>query len=213
MNPAPSSKIHVPADWLGAGRYGELDARIRAALRPTLTESEFNELALEIHEFQREWNAPYARWCATTASSPWSRRTPSSKAWITGASHAGVHVVFGCGGARDRGKRPLMGEIAARMADRAIVTSDNPRSEDPASIRSAILAACPDALEIGDRAKAIEAALNALKPRDVLVVAGKGHEQGQTIGTTVHPFDDVSVIRAMVHSGPRTESGIGGTGA
>ncbi len=108
-----------------------------------------------------------------------------------------LHVVFGAGGDRDRGKRPLMGEAAARLADVRIVTDDNPRSEDPAVIRSEILAACPHALDIGDRAKAIETALNGLAPGDVLVVAGKGHEQGQTIGTTVHPFDDASVIRAL----------------
>ncbi len=108
-----------------------------------------------------------------------------------------LHVVFGAGGDRDRGKRPLMGAAAARLADIAIVTDDNPRSEDPASIRAAILTACPDAMEIGDRAKAIETALNALGAGDVLVVAGKGHEQGQTIGATVLPFDDVSVIRRL----------------
>ena len=106
-------------------------------------------------------------------------------------------VVFGAGGDRDRGKRPLMGDAAARLADRAIVTDDNPRSEDPASIRSAILAGCPGAMEIGDRGQAIEAGLNMLRPGDVLVVAGKGHEQGQTIGSTVVPFDDVSVIRYL----------------
>ncbi|HVY15853.1 MAG TPA: UDP-N-acetylmuramoyl-L-alanyl-D-glutamate--2,6-diaminopimelate ligase [Rhodopila sp.] len=108
-----------------------------------------------------------------------------------------LHVVFGAGGDRDRGKRPLMGEAAARLADAAIVTDDNPRSEDPAAIRAAILAACPGAREVGDRAKAIEAGLNALGPGDVLVVAGKGHEQGQTVGATVHPFDDAAVIRAL----------------
>jgi UDP-N-acetylmuramoyl-L-alanyl-D-glutamate--2,6-diaminopimelate ligase len=108
-----------------------------------------------------------------------------------------LHVVFGAGGDRDRGKRPLMGQMAARFADVAIVTDDNPRSEDPASIRAAIMAACPDAREIGDRAKAIETALNELAPGDVLVVAGKGHEQGQTVGGTVLPFDDVTVIRHM----------------
>jgi UDP-N-acetylmuramoyl-L-alanyl-D-glutamate--2,6-diaminopimelate ligase len=108
-----------------------------------------------------------------------------------------LHVVFGAGGDRDRGKRPLMGEVAARFADVAIVTDDNPRGEDPASIRAAVLAACPGALEIGDRAKAIEAALNDLAAGDVLVVAGKGHEQGQIIRGTVLPFDDVSVIRRL----------------
>jgi UDP-N-acetylmuramoyl-L-alanyl-D-glutamate--2,6-diaminopimelate ligase len=112
-----------------------------------------------------------------------------------------LHVVFGAGGDRDRGKRPLMGEAASKLADVRIVTDDNPRSEDPAVIRSEILQACPGALEIGDRAKAIEAALNGLAPGDVLVVAGKGHEQGQTIGTTVHPFDDAGVIQALTGGG------------
>jgi UDP-N-acetylmuramoyl-L-alanyl-D-glutamate--2,6-diaminopimelate ligase len=109
-----------------------------------------------------------------------------------------LHVVFGAGGDRDRGKRPLMGEAAARWADAAIVTDDNPRSEAPAAIRAAILAACPDAREIGDRAGAIAAGLEALGPGDVLAVAGKGHEQGQTIGGEVVPFDDVGVVRSLV---------------
>ncbi len=109
-----------------------------------------------------------------------------------------LHVVFGAGGDRDRGKRPLMGAAAARHADVAIVTDDNPRSEDPAAIRAAVLAACPGGREIGDRARAIAAALNGLAPGDVLAVAGKGHEQGQTIGDTVIPFDDVDVVRRLV---------------
>ncbi|MGE0223954.1 MAG: UDP-N-acetylmuramoyl-L-alanyl-D-glutamate--2,6-diaminopimelate ligase [Acetobacteraceae bacterium] len=108
-------------------------------------------------------------------------------------------VVFGAGGDRDRGKRPLMGEAASRLADVAIVTDDNPRSEDPAAIRAAILESCPGALDIGDRARAIETGLNMLRPGDVLAVAGKGHEQGQTIGATVIPFDDVSVLRGLAH--------------
>ena len=107
-----------------------------------------------------------------------------------------LHVVFGAGGDRDPGKRPQMG-IAARCADRAIVTDDNPRSEDPATIRRAILATIPDALEIGDRAAAIAAGMAGLAPGDVLVVAGKGHEQGQTVGGTLLPFDDVSVVRGL----------------
>ena len=107
-------------------------------------------------------------------------------------------VVFGAGGDRDRGKRPLMGAAAIRLADIAIVTDDNPRSEDPATIRAAIRAACPDAQEIGDRTHAIEAALSMLRPGDVLAVAGKGHEQGQIIGDTVIPFDDAGVVRALV---------------
>ena len=109
-----------------------------------------------------------------------------------------LHVVFGAGGDRDRGKRPLMGAAAASLADVAIVTDDNPRSEDPAVIRAAVLAACPGGREIGDRARAIAEALNSLRPDDVLAVAGKGHEQGQTIGDTVIPFDDVDVVRRLV---------------
>lgn len=112
-----------------------------------------------------------------------------------------LHVVFGAGGDRDRGKRPLMGEAAARHADVIVVTDDNPRSEDPRTIRAAILAACPNARDIGDRATAIETALNELAPGDVLVVAGKGHEQGQIVGGTVLPFDDASVIRGLIRQG------------
>ncbi|MBX9932776.1 MAG: UDP-N-acetylmuramoyl-L-alanyl-D-glutamate--2,6-diaminopimelate ligase [Methylobacterium sp.] len=106
--------------------------------------------------------------------------------------------VFGCGGDRDRGKRPIMGEIAARLADTAIVTDDNPRSEDPTAIRAAILAAAPGAIEIGDRAEAIRTAVRGLAPGDVLVVAGKGHETGQIVGATVLPFSDHEVLRAAI---------------
>ncbi len=106
-------------------------------------------------------------------------------------------IVFGAGGDRDRGKRPLMGAAAARLADVVIVTDDNPRSEAPAEIRSEILSACPAAIEIGDRRAAIAAGLEMLGPNDVLVVAGKGHEQGQIIGKEIVPFDDVAVIRSL----------------
>ncbi len=106
-------------------------------------------------------------------------------------------VVFGAGGDRDRGKRPLMGAAAARLADAAIVTDDNPRGEDPAAIRAAILAACPGAREIGDREAAIAAGLAHLGPGDVLVVAGKGHEQGQIIGGRTLAFDDAAVVRRL----------------
>ncbi|WP_029009585.1 UDP-N-acetylmuramoyl-L-alanyl-D-glutamate--2,6-diaminopimelate ligase [Azospirillum halopraeferens] len=105
-------------------------------------------------------------------------------------------VVFGCGGDRDRGKRPVMGELAGRLADRAIVTDDNPRTEVPAAIRREVMAGCPAAEEIGDRRTAIRTAVAGLQPGDVLVIAGKGHEQGQTIGTEVRPFDDAAEARA-----------------
>lgn len=101
-------------------------------------------------------------------------------------------VLFGCGGDRDRGKRPEMGALAASLADRAIVTDDNPRSEDPAAIRREILAACPGADEIGDRRAAIEAAVADLAAGDLLVLAGKGHETGQVVGDRVLPFDDAT---------------------
>jgi UDP-N-acetylmuramoyl-L-alanyl-D-glutamate--2,6-diaminopimelate ligase len=105
-----------------------------------------------------------------------------------------LHVVFGAGGDRDKGKRPIMGEIAARMADRVIVTDDNPRTEDAATIRAEIMAAAPGSREIADRRKAIQTAVKALKPGDVLLVAGKGHEDYQIVGATKHHFSDHEVV-------------------
>ncbi|HEY7901589.1 MAG TPA: UDP-N-acetylmuramoyl-L-alanyl-D-glutamate--2,6-diaminopimelate ligase [Caulobacteraceae bacterium] len=102
-------------------------------------------------------------------------------------------VVFGAGGDRDRGKRPQMGAIAADLADIAIVTDDNPRSEPPAAIRAEILAGARGLEEVGDRAGAIAAAVARLGQGDILVVAGKGHEQGQDVGGVIHPFDDAAV--------------------
>ena len=107
-------------------------------------------------------------------------------------------VVFGCGGDRDPGKRPLMGEIAARAADVVIVTDDNPRSEKPAAIRAAILAGCPGAREIGDRAAAIREGVETLRSGDALVIAGKGHETGQIVGDRVLPFSDADEARAAL---------------
>ncbi len=104
-------------------------------------------------------------------------------------------VVFGAGGDRDRAKRALMGAAAAELADIAIVTDDNPRSEEPADIRRAVLSGAPNALEVGDRRAAIRAAAQQLQDGDILVVAGKGHEQGQTIAGVTHPFDDVVETR------------------
>jgi UDP-N-acetylmuramoyl-L-alanyl-D-glutamate--2,6-diaminopimelate ligase len=112
-----------------------------------------------------------------------------------------LHVVFGAGGDRDPGKRPMMGAVAARLADLAIVTDDNPRGEDPAAIRAAVLAGCAGGRAIGGREAAIAAAMTGLGPGDVLAVAGKGHEQGQTIGGVVLPFDDVAVVRRLAGGG------------
>ncbi|KDE19929.1 UDP-N-acetylmuramoylalanyl-D-glutamate--2,6-diaminopimelate ligase [Acetobacter aceti 1023] len=106
-------------------------------------------------------------------------------------------VVLGAGGDRDSGKRPLMGQEAVKGADIAIITDDNPRTENPASIRADIKAGAPQALEIADRKQAIAEALSMLKTDDVLVVAGKGHEQGQIIGNTILPFDDAAVLRTL----------------
>jgi UDP-N-acetylmuramoyl-L-alanyl-D-glutamate--2,6-diaminopimelate ligase len=108
--------------------------------------------------------------------------------------------VFGAGGDRDPGKRKLMGAVVARHADSAIVTDDNPRSERPGAIRAAILAACPEAREIGDRSAAIAAGLAELRAGDVLVVAGKGHEQGQIVGRNVLEFDDADTIRRILRA-------------
>lgn len=114
-----------------------------------------------------------------------------------------VSVVFGCGGDRDRGKRPIMGEIAARLADRVIVTDDNPRSEVPAAIRAAILEAAPDAEEIADRRAAIRAAVEDAGPGDTVVIAGKGHENGQTVGDTTLPFSDMDEVRLAIEASAR----------
>ncbi len=109
-----------------------------------------------------------------------------------------IIVVFGAGGDRDRGKRPLMGAAAKAHADVVYVTDDNPRSEDPASIRAAVMAACPDANEVGDRAEAILRGVDALQPGDALLIAGKGHETGQVIKGDIYPFDDVEQASVAV---------------
>ncbi len=117
-----------------------------------------------------------------------------------------LHVVFGCGGDRDKGKRPEMGGIAARLADCVYVTDDNPRSEDAATIRAEILAAAPGALEIGDRAMAIAAAIEAMQTGDVLLIAGKGHETGQIVGDTVIAYSDHGTVAALIGAKGETEA-------
>ncbi len=110
-----------------------------------------------------------------------------------------VIVVLGAGGDRDPGKRPIMGEIAARLADLLVVTDDNPRTEDPADIRQALLSGVgshgAEVVEIGDRRLAIREAVRRAVPGDIVVVAGKGHETGQEVDGVVHPFDDRDVVR------------------
>ncbi|MEG3123557.1 UDP-N-acetylmuramoyl-L-alanyl-D-glutamate--2,6-diaminopimelate ligase [Sphingomonas sp. GB1N7] len=106
-------------------------------------------------------------------------------------------VVFGAGGDRDQGKRSAMGAIASAMADVVIVTDDNPRGEDAAAIRAMVMDGAPGAMEIGSRREAIGAAIGMAGPQDIVLVAGKGHEQGQIVGDLVLPFDDVSVAREM----------------
>ena len=110
-------------------------------------------------------------------------------------------ALFGCGGDRDPGKRPMMGAIAARLSDYAIVTDDNPRTEDAASIRAQVMVGSPNAEEIGDRRTAIRAAIAMAGPGDVVVLAGKGHESGQIVGSTVLPFDDAEEARSAVKEG------------
>lgn len=109
-------------------------------------------------------------------------------------------LVFGCGGDRDPYKRPMMGEIAAKHADVVIVTDDNPRTEDAASIRSSIMTACPDATEIADRAAAIQSGIAQLKAGDTLLIAGKGHETGQIVGAEVLPFSDQDTAAQALES-------------
>ena len=115
-----------------------------------------------------------------------------------------LHLVFGCGGDRDKGKRPLMGQIASALADTVIVTDDNPRTENAAAIRDAILAEARDAKEIGDRHEAIKTAIAALKQGDVLVIAGKGHETGQYVNGQIIPFSDrEEAVKAALALGGR----------
>ena len=109
-----------------------------------------------------------------------------------------ILVVFGAGGDRAKGKRPLMGQAAAEGADVVYLTDDNPRSEDPAAIRAEVRAGCPEATEIGDRAEAILTAVDALQPGDALLIAGKGHETGQIVGDDVLPFDDIEQASVAV---------------
>lgn len=135
--------------------------------------------------------------------------TPDGLATALSAARAHVsgklHVVFGCGGDRDAGKRPQMGRIASELADRVVVTDDNPRSEDGAQIRKEILASAPNASEIADRADAIRSAAQNLGEDDLLIVAGKGHERGQIIGETVVPFSDIDVVDQLVVEEERAE--------
>ena len=107
-------------------------------------------------------------------------------------------AIVGAGGDRDAGKRPLMGQAAAEHADLVIVTDDNPRTEDPAAIRTAVMAGAPGATEVGDRAEAILRGVDALEPGDALLICGKGHETGQIVGETVFPFDDAEQASVAV---------------
>ncbi len=107
-------------------------------------------------------------------------------------------VVFGAGGDRDRGKRPLMGAVALAKADRVVVTDDNPRGEDAGAIRASIIAGAPGAIEIGDRFEAIRSAMADLRRGDVLLIAGKGHETGQIIGDRIVPFSDHEAVAAAL---------------
>lgn len=106
-----------------------------------------------------------------------------------------LYIIFGAGGDRDKGKRPLMAQAAGQYADKIIITDDNPRTENPDQIRQEIRKGFSNATEIGNREEAIAITLPKLQSGDILVVAGKGHEQGQIIGTTIHPFDDVKIIQ------------------
>lgn len=108
--------------------------------------------------------------------------------------------LFGCGGDRDKGKRPVMGEIASRLADEVIVTDDNPRSEAPAGIRAEIIAGAKSAKDIADRAAAIKSAIQNLEKGDVLLIAGKGHEQGQIFATQTEPFDDAEEVKKIIEN-------------
>jgi len=109
-----------------------------------------------------------------------------------------IIIVFGCGGDRDPDKRPKMGAAAAKYADHVIVTDDNPRTESASLIRKAVMVGCPEADNIGDREAAIRAGIQKLGAQDCLVIAGKGHESGQIVGTEIIPFSDVEVAKKVL---------------
>ena len=113
--------------------------------------------------------------------------------------------MFGCGGNRDAGKRPRMGKIAAALSDLVFVTDDNPRDEDPASIRREIIVSCPDAIEIACRSEAIAKAIDELHDNDVLLIAGKGHEQEQILAGQTIPFDDGEIARRAITARSRCQ--------
>ncbi|MHA1558925.1 MAG: glutamate ligase domain-containing protein, partial [Alphaproteobacteria bacterium] len=115
-------------------------------------------------------------------------------------TNGNVFLVFGCGGNRDVSKRAKMGEIAQKLADFVVVTDDNPRFEDPKIIRSNIISKCPKAVEIGNREKAIPFAFERLKGDDILIIAGKGHEEYQLRGNKNLPFSDKKVIKKLLLS-------------
>ena len=117
---------------------------------------------------------------------------------VAGARGGRLVALFGCGGDRDHGKRPLMGEIAARLADRVVLTSDNPRSEDPEAILEQIHRAAPQACVIADRGQAIEHTILTAHQADVILLAGKGHEPYQEIAGIRRPFSDVEQARAAL---------------
>src|SRR5205085_1855701 len=136
--------------------------------------------------------------CSHTASATTPSCVPTSSSWARAARDLAqnrVICVFGCGGDRDRGKRPLMGRIASELADLAIVTSDNPRSEEPEAIIAEILEGAGDAEVQPDRREAIARAIGEAAEGDVVVIAGKGHEQGQQFADRTLPFDDREVAR------------------
>jgi len=121
--------------------------------------------------------------------------------YVAENSGAKLGVIFGCGGNRDKGKRPIMGDLAQKLADWVIVTDDNPRFEDATVVRAEILAGCANRSnvhEVGDRGSAISEGINKLNARDVLIIAGKGHEPGQIVGDKVLPFDDAEEARKVL---------------
>jgi UDP-N-acetylmuramoyl-L-alanyl-D-glutamate--2,6-diaminopimelate ligase len=122
------------------------------------------------------------------------------KEYTKDIKEARVGVLFGCGGDRDKTKRPIMGEISAKLADFVIVTNDNCRTEDPGIIRSEIIAKCPNAIEIGDRKIAIEKAIDMLKPNDILILAGKGHEKYNIVGKEKLPFDEFEIVKNAINN-------------
>jgi len=221
VTPVPPEEL---MGWLRAGPGRDVRMVFHLGACSSTTERDADHiwrnnvrLSLDLWDWCRENDARlvYASSAATYGDGGQGFRdddSPAALAALRPEATGRLAVLFGCGGDRDAGKRPLMGEIASRDADIVFVTDDNPRSEEAATIRAAIIAACPGATEIAGRDKAIATAIAGLGAGDVLLIAGKGHETVQLVGGETLPFSDTNVARNAIELWKKQPQTGGGNG-